>query len=76
MDAQLGVQNNDVLDISSIKIQHKFISEGRTNADVFHEEDYDPSIDKDSNDDDYIQKNDNIEYTIFDPYVETFLFGR
>ena len=72
MDAQLGDYNNgdldieqyDVLDISSVQIQHQFISEGRPNVDVFHEEYFDPSIDQDYNDDDYIQKSKNITYNL------------
>ena len=50
IDAQLREYNNgdlqinwyDVLDIYSVRIQHKFINEGRANADVFHKEDFDP----------------------------------
>ena len=78
MDAKLGSFNNgdinvdwfEVLDISSVWIQHQFISEGKSNSDILHEEDFDPSIDKDY-DNDSLKRNTKIAYTTFDPSVET-----
>ena len=52
MDVQLRTYNNgdinvdwfDVIYISSFQIQHQFISEGKSNSNIFHEEDFDPYI--------------------------------
>ena len=55
MYAKLGSYNNgdinvdwfEVLDILSVWIQHQFISEGKSNYDIFHDKDFDPSINQD-----------------------------
>ena len=59
MDNILGSYNNgdiyvnrfEVLEISSVQIQHQFICEGRSNSVIFHEEDVDPAVDWDYNND-------------------------
>lgn len=61
----------DVIDIVSVQIGHQFICEGIFISDIFHEEDFYPSIDDDYNVDDYIQKKTNISYTNFYPSVST-----
>ena len=79
MDATLGSYNNrniyvdwfDVLDILSVWIQHQFVCEGRSNSDIFHEEDFDLSIEQDYNNDDSLQKKTKIAYNTFYPSIET-----
>ena len=79
MDMELGDYNNgdlgidwyDVLDISSVRIQHQFINEGQASADIIHEEDFDPSIDKEYHDVHSIKRNTQVSYMKFDPSVET-----
>ena len=55
----------------SVQIQHQFVGEGRSNSDIFNEEYFDPSIDQDYNDDDYLQKNIKLANTTFFLSVET-----
>ena len=55
----------------SVWIQHQFIHEGKNSADIIHEEDFDPSIDKEYYDVHSIKKNTQVLYKTFDPSVET-----
>ena len=41
----------NAVDISFVRMQHRYIMEGVSPADVFHEEDFDPSIETASVDD-------------------------
>ena len=70
-NGDLGIEWHEVLDISSVRIQHQFINEGKASADIFHEEDFDPSIDKEYYDIHSIKRNTQVSYESFDPSVET-----
>ena len=45
----------DAVDISSVSLQHLYLMEGISSTDIFQEEDFDPSIETCSVDDDTIQ---------------------
>ena len=66
----------NAVDISSVRMQHRYIMEGVSSADVFHEEDFDPSIEIALVDDETIIISNvlinNVDTTMFydDPRVQ------